>query len=267
MIKHIAEYFGELSGIINGTRRIFLYIDYDGTLVGFKKNPLDAIPSVKVKRLITSLAGIQGVILTIVSGRTIQSLLRFFGDFDKEAINWSGVHGAQIKYAGEGILIPASVKKIVPVIEELKKKIFPVIRNVPCYILEDKGFSFSIHYRKCKGGDLAYLTEIESILRENIEGRPAEVMMMKKVIELKPQGINKGKAIRYIGIKYGNETPSTNICIGDDLTDEYMFESNDTGINIKVGEDRYPDSNAGYYLKNVSEVHQFLEAIYNALKK
>lgn len=216
--------------------------------------------------MISALAGIPKVVLTIVSGRTIESLLDLFNGMDKEIINWSGVHGGQVKYMGSGVLIPAGVKKIIPVIEELKQKISGVIDNIPCYFLEDKGLSFAIHYRKCKGEELAYLEKINSELLENIEGKPVELMQMKKVIEVKPEGINKGRAIQDVRRKYGENVSSINICLGDDVTDEYLFKSNTSGINIKVGVNGHQGPGAEYYLKNVGEVHQFLDTLYNILK-
>lgn len=55
---------------------------------------------------------------------------------------------------------------------------------------------------------------------------------------------------------------SVSICLGDDLTDEYLFRSNKGGINIKVGENNNFESQAEYFLKKVDEVHWFLNKLY-----
>ena len=204
--------------------------------------------------------------MTIVSGRTIDSLLDFFQDLDTETINWSGVHGGQIKYAGSEISIPAKIKNTLPGISVLKKKVTKIINNIPCYTIEDKGLSFALHYRRCGDKDLTHLRKINSILFEYIKGRPIELLQMKKVIEVKPKGINKGNAVDNINRKYKKDIPLLNICLGDDATDEYLFKSNISGINIKVGESEYLDSEAEYYLKDVKEVYKFLCILYNVLK-
>jgi len=245
---------------------IFLFLDYDGTLVGFKKNPEDAVPSIKVKKLISGLANIPKIVLTIVSGRTIYSLLGFFQDLKTETINWSGVHGGQIKYAGSEISMPAKIKNALPGIASLKEKVTKIINNIPCYTIEDKGLSFALHYRRCGDKDLAHLRKINSILFDYVKGRPVELMQMKKVVEVKPKGINKGDAVGTINRKYKKNISSLNICLGDDATDEYLFKSNASGINIKVGESEYLDSKAEYYLKDIKEVHKFLGMLYNVLK-
>jgi len=232
----------------------------------FKKNPKDAVPSIKVKRLISRLANIPKIVLTIVSGRTIYNLLDFFQDLDTETINWSGVHGGQIKYAGSEISIPAKIKNALPGIVGLKEKVTKIINDIPCYTIEDKGLSFALHYRRCRDKDLTHLRKINPILFEYIKDRPIELMQMKKVVEVKPKGINKGNAVDTINRKYKKNIPSLNICLGDDVTDEYLFKSNTSGINIKVGESEYLDSEAEYYLKDIKEVHQFLGMLYNVLK-
>jgi len=232
----------------------------------FKKNPKDAVPSIKVKRLISRLANIPKIVLTIVSGRTIYNLLDLFQDLNTETINWSGVHGGQIKYAGSEISIPAKIKNALPGIVGLKEKVTKIINDIPCYTIEDKGLSFALHYRRCRDKDLTHLRKINPILFEYIKDRPIELMQMKKVVEVKPKGINKGNAVDTINRKYKKNIPSLNICLGDDVTDEYLFKSNTSGINIKVGESEYLDSEAEYYLKDIKEVHQFLGMLYNVLK-
>ena len=88
---------------------------------------------------------------------------------------------------------------------------------------------------------------------------------MKKVVEVKPEGINKGNAVETINRKYKKNIPSINICLGDDLTDEYLFRSNISGINIKVGESKNFESQAEYFLNKVNEVHWFLNKLYSYL--
>lgn len=180
-------------------------------------------------------------------------------------VNWSGVHGGQIKYAGCEILISAKIKEAQPEIIELKDTVSKIINNIPCYTIEDKGLSFALHYRRCKDKELIYLRKIIPILFEYTKDRPIEVMQMKKVIEVKPKGISKGDAVETINRKYKKNISSINICLGDDVTDEYLFRSNINGINIKVGESKNFKSQAEYFLKKVNEVHWFLNKLYSYL--
>lgn len=217
-------------------------------------------------KLISNLANIPEIVCTIVSGRTIYDLLELFRNLDTEKVNWSGVHGAQIKYTGCDIDITTKIKKTLPKIIEIKEKISKIINNIPCYSIEDKGLSFALHYRKCRDKNLYHLRKINSILSGFEKDKSIEVMQMKKVVEIKPKGIDKGDAIYLVKQKYKKSIPSINICLGDDVTDEYLFKSNKDGINIKVRENKYLDSEAEYYLKDIEEVHWFLEMLYDILK-
>jgi len=229
--------------------------------VGFKQKPEDAVPTDKVKDLISRLAGNSRIVLTVVSGRSVDNLLEFFKGMDTEYINWSGVHGGQVKFAGCDIEVADMVKKALPYMKELKGKISGMVKDIPCYIVEDKGFSLALHYRRCSEGELEPLEEINGFLAEYVEDRPLELMYMKKVVEIKPAGINKGNSIEIVNERYFKDITSVNICIGDDLTDEYLFCSNREGINITVGENKEFESAAGYFLKDISQVHNFLERL------
>ena len=76
-------------------------------------------------------------------------------------------------------------------------------------------------------------------------------------MEVKNSSINKGKTCsRFLLDKNFDEI----ICIGDDYTDEYMFEElpNDT-VTIKVG---IKKTKAQYYLKTPESVRAFLKKLF-----
>lgn len=199
-----------------------------------------------------------GMIITIVSGRHIESLFSLFSSFDHADVNWSGVHGIQTRFSGSSNTLTA---KTLPEIPILKDKISEIVREYPCYIVEDKEASFSLHYRKCNDKSLDLLKPIKKVLQEYVDDRRLDILYMKKVIEIKPAEINKGNTIGTINSKYGFSEDSINICIGDDVTDEDLFTANTEGINIKVGIDINTSTDAGYYLKGVSDVYWFLNMI------
>jgi trehalose-phosphatase len=118
-----------------------------------------------------------------------------------------------------------------------------------------------LHYRKCPEKILKLLVSVEKLIAGCQKDNPIEVMHMKKVIEVKPAGINKGNTINAIISHYGGSGDFLNICIGDDVTDEYLFQANPAGINIKVGDPSGPETSAGYYLKGVSDVYWFLKEV------
>jgi trehalose-phosphatase len=233
-------------------------LDYDGTLAGFRREPMDARPSKRIKEILSVLSSDPGNIVTIVSGRNIGSFLELFKGFDLTALNWSGTHGMELRFSGS-----TGVRSVKPLacISEIKDRVSRMIRSHPYFGLEDKGLAFALHYRRCPEPELTRLDKINSLIDKYRENCPIEVMHMKKVIEVKPAGINKGNTVEAVVSHYGCPRDRLVICAGDDVTDEYLFRANPGGINIKVGDPAGADTCAGYQLKGVSDVCWFLRYI------
>jgi trehalose 6-phosphate synthase/phosphatase len=246
---------------IKACKYIFLFIDYDGTLVGFKDRPDIATPPQRIKDLISKLSLSNNLIITIVSGRTVGNLLEFFKDIDTSKLNWIGVHGTEVKYKGCDIALSNEAEKAAPLIKDLKSKLIKVTSSIPCILLEDKKVSIALHYRKCGKKELSRIPGFINIIDDFVKGKPLDYLKMKKVVEVKPKNINKGSSIEIIKEKYTSLTPSINICIGDDMTDKYLFDSNTQGINLKVGAGRIKGLETEYYLKDVDDVYYFLSSI------
>jgi trehalose 6-phosphate synthase/phosphatase len=259
-MKYIKHNLKEILLKIKANKYIFLFLDYDGTLVGFKDNPDQAVPPDRIKELLLKLSLNENLIVTIVSGRTVSNLLEFFKDIDTGRLNWIGVHGAQHKYKGSGIELSPEAKKAVPLIRRLKSKLTNMTGNIPCIFIEDKKISIALHYRKCGKKELSKIPMFTDMIEDFIADKPLDYLDMKKVIDVKPKNINKGSSLKIIKSKYRNLVPSINVCIGDDITDKYLFDSNNEGINIKVGADRIKGLETEYYLKNMSEVYSFLNS-------
>jgi trehalose 6-phosphate synthase/phosphatase len=259
-MKYIKQNLEEVSLKIRASKYIFLFLDYDGTLVGFKDDPNQAVPPDRIKEILLKLSLNDSLIVSIVSGRTVHNLLEFFKDIDTDRLNWIGIHGAQYKYRSGSIKISPEVKKAVPLIKNLKSKLIDMAGNIPCIFIEDKKISLALHYRKCGKKELSKIPGLIDIIDDFVKDKPLDYLDMKKVIEVKPKNINKGNSLSIIKSKYKNLVPSINICIGDDITDKYLFDSNKKGVNIKVGADRIKGLKTEYYLRNVDDVYFFLNS-------
>lgn len=267
-IKYVKDHIIELINRIKTFEDIFLFLDYDGTLSGFRREPGDARPSKRIKKIISALADDPNVTTTIVSGRSMDDLLGLFKDFDTSIINWSGVHGLQMKFGSDVLIQSEEISFVLPKIFKIKKELSGIVNKYPCYIFEDKGVSFALHYRKCPKESIVFLDNIKDHLKKYEQDKSVEVLHMKKVIEVKPAGINKGDTIEAVsGRVVKSNFSSINICIGDDITDEYLFRANPGGINIKVGKEESRKVAAEYYLNGVSEVHWFLNKILKRKRK
>ena len=198
------------------------FLDYDGTLAPIVDDPDAAVPHPEVPALLEVLDDRSP--LWIVTGRDIEALSRFLD----QPLNAIGLHGAQ-----EGV-VSGDVSHLMT--EEAAAAIAALRRSVPNVEglnVEDKDRAFAVHYRE------ANEAEAHERLRAWIDTMPdlLDAIWGKKVVELRPDGLTKGTAVRRIADRFPDRTP---VYLGDDVTDEDAFEAlhalDRPAITIKVGE-------------------------------
>ncbi len=226
-----------------------IFLDYDGTLKSFVKNPQDAYPDKELLALIKALAANDKNTVTIISGRDKETLGRWFEGIP---VNLVCEHGVWYRPLGEDWQMIAIVsndwmKYIAPIMEEY------VVRT-PGSFIEEKNYSLVWHYRKAELDQSELrVNELRAALSGITSNHNLEIMEGNKVIEVKNGGINKGTAAQYV-IK--DEEFDDIVAIGDDWTDEYMFKGlpNDA-VTIKVG---VANTHANYKLESVNAVRKLL---------
>ena len=126
--------------------------------------------------------------------------------------------------------------------------------RTPGTFIERKQNSLVWHYRK-SDPELASdrVVEFKTVLKSLIS-EELQILDLNKAIEIISVRINKGVALNKV-LKV--EDFDFIICIGDDMSDEYMFNIlPDESVTIKVGN---KNSNAKYFIKNSFEVRKLLE--------
>jgi trehalose 6-phosphate synthase/phosphatase len=227
-----------------------LFLDYDGTLVGFKSNIELAVPDEEVYSLLKQLSSDSSNRVVIVSGRDPKTLEQWFGSLNIDMIS---EHGAWSKMHG-------SAWQSVPGLNaQWKKDIYPVLESftdrTPGAFIEEKDFSLVWHYRKVEEslGELR-TNELMNTLRYLVEDKGLQLLLGNKVVEIKNVEINKGKAV----LNFMQESEYDFImAIGDDHTDEDIFKAlPPSAITIKVGGQI---SAARYYTGDFLDVRVFLK--------
>ncbi len=117
----------------------------------------------------------------------------------------------------------------------IKAALAPVQERHPGLLLEDKGLTLALHYRQAPQL-AAYVHRLMRATASATAGDGLEVQRGKRVVEIKPAGIDKGTAVG----EYLREPPFCGrrpVFIGDDLNDEHGFAEVNRldGISIKVG--------------------------------
>lgn len=232
-------------------RRI-LFLDYDGTLVGFKNKPSQATPTPEVYAILDKLASNSNNLVVLVSGRDKETFDKWF---DKKNYYLIAEHGAWSKAPGNKWEI---IQKMDNQWKELIRPILEFYQDrTPGTFLEEKNYSLVWHYRKSDPElGIARANELKDQLTSLIANHDLEILEGNKVIEVKNSGTNKGKAALRV---MQNETFDFILGVGDDWTDEYLFkELPDESITIKVGG---RNTIASYSLDTYTDVLRFLNGL------
>lgn len=229
-------------------KRLF-FLDYDGTLVGFQNEASAAKPTAQVLSILSDLQKNSSNQITIISGRPHTDLRKWFGDTAYFLIGehgaWSNVPDGQWR---DKPSMPTSWKTPV------KRIMSKFTDRTPGASIEEKNYSLAWHYRKVHTGlGLMRAQELADALRHLLPQYDLQLLMGDKVIEVKINLLNKGKAALEV-IQHYN--PDFILAIGDDSTDEDMFfELPDSAVTVKVGNKQ---TLAKYYIEKQTDVIDLL---------
>ena len=144
-------------------------------------------------------------------------------------------------------------------LDPLRAALGPLLRSDPRLLLEDKGASLVLHYRRAPERE----EECRHVMTELLRSRPElgrfRIVFGKRMVEAVPVGSNKGAAIRaFMGeAPFAGRRP---MFVGDDLTDEDGFAvvAELSGLGIKVGEG---PTSAPYRVDTVSTLLAWLRRL------
>ncbi len=230
-------------------KKRLLFFDYDGTLAGFHNNPQKASPDEELYELLDTINAQENTELYLISGRDKDTFTRWFLH---KKYNMIVEHGVWISQKGDEFKLLEQVKndwmdKIRPVLESF-------VDRSPGTFIEEKNYSLAWHYRNTDpdfGNKRA--TELTTVLTSLIANDNLSVLSGNKVLEIKNSGVNKGRAAMRV---FAKDDYDFIFAIGDDWTDEYMFEElPDTAVTVKVGMQK---TQAKYFIKNTKRVREVL---------
>jgi len=246
-------------------KRVVIFCDLDGTLA-----PISSIPSdvriqkgtIDLLRRITE----TNAEFVIVSGRDQEFLEKQFLEHDFN-FPLAACHGAYYYSPPEeewvNLVSHDPLKWKTNVMDILKL----YTSRTPGSFIEDKGHAVTWHYRNSPSEFADFLAnKLTFELEETLTNLPAQVNRGKKVIEVKSINANKGYFVEQ-WLQRMEYLPDIVIAIGDDTTDEDMFDilQGRTDVKtfcIKVGKEK---SRARYSLPDQRTVSDFLENLLHSL--
>jgi len=243
----------ELSDTYKDSKQRIIFLDYDGTLTGFHKDPQMAVPNEELYKIIKHLTEDKKNTIVIISGRDKETLSKWFDQY--KSLAFIAEHGVWIKNPDSDWAMSDQIDK------DWMEIIRPVLENyvdrTPRSLIEQKNYSLVWHYRD---SDLDLGTqrswELKDDLKTFIANLNLEIMDGDKVIEIKNAGINKGRAALN---KLGGNPYDFILALGDDWTDEFTFNAlPEEAYTIKVGT---KSTAAKYYIDDVTAVRSLLKEI------
>ena len=242
--------------------RLWLFLDYDGTLAEFAPTPAHIEPDPGLTRLLQRLSSDPGKRLAVISGRKlddIQALVPVPGVF------LGGTYGLDIQAPSSRILHRGDAQAIRPVVERVKVRWQPLVAGQAGFFLEDKGLALALHAR------FASEAEAEQVLRLARQfaeaDLPAEAFRLlagHRFLEVAPALAHKGEAVSFLL----HEFPwpgSRLVYLGDDDKDAAAFGTVHAhgGVAVWVaGESRRPwPADADFALQSPAAVRGWLERL------
>lgn len=208
--------------------QLAFFLDVDGTLLEFASAPEAVRVTPAIPALLRDLTQLTGGAVALISGRPLDDLERLFPDLGLPA---AGQHGAERRDT-------SGVRQTTPLEEAswrfLRAEAQQAQRAHPRLLIEDKGRSIAIHYRRFPA--LAALAHWLALSLAGLSRGEFVVQRGHYVEEIKSAAADKGSAIA----RFMEEAPFVGrrpVFLGDDVTDEDGFRvvNRQGGVSIKVG--------------------------------
>lgn len=195
-----------------------LFLDYDGTLIEIASSPELAKPTQTLRNVLKNLSSMPNTQVCIITGRTQSDIQRLLGELPLKLI---AEHGSESE-------LTASCKT------EILNILNPFAALCNGSFIEEKKFAIAWHYRNAESGYLKS-RELLVLLKETAANHNLKILDGNNIIELIAKTAGKGKAVKKC---LEENLPDFILSIGDDVTDEEMFEELNRfeySITIKVG--------------------------------
>ncbi|KAJ6712105.1 ALPHAALPHA-TREHALOSE-PHOSPHATE SYNTHASE [UDP-FORMING] 6 [Salix purpurea] len=257
------------------TKNRAILLDYDGTMM--LPGSISRTPNMETVGVLNSLCTDPKNVVFLVSGRDRETLTEWFSSCEKLGI--AAEHGYFVRTDHDAewetcVSVPDFDWKS---IAEPVMKLYTETTDGSAIEAKESALAWNYKYAdpdfgSCQAKEL--LDHLESVLANE----PVTVKSGQHIVEVKPQGVRKGLVAERLleTMKLKGKLPDFVLCIGDDRSDEDMFEvisSARSGPSLSpvaevfactVG--RKP-SKAKYYLDDTSEILRMLQGLASSLEQ
>lgn len=238
-------------------RGLLLLTDYDGTLVPIRDQPEQAVLGRSMRRRLRQLTRSPAIRMVVVSGRPSEFLSRQLAEIP---VSMASEHGARYYNRTRRrwqLLVHSDRRQWLGAAIEIMEA---YATRVPASFVERKAYSVTWHYRRSPA---EFAAQQARKLREELEfimaNLPVSVLQGKKVVEVRAAEASKGHFVRWLLHTYPLREKEAILALGDDETDEEMFQALPTGtLTIKVGPGK---TTARYRIERQDQLLAFLKRL------
>jgi trehalose 6-phosphate phosphatase len=227
-----------------------LFLDFDGTLAEIAEHPDDVNIHPPLPSTLAAVSEALDGALAIVSGRPLRQIDALLAPL---TLPVAGLHGLERRDAGGRVVRAESPAGE---LESARRALAEFVRGAPDLVLEDKGLTLALHFRRAPTRRAECRRAVDRALAKG--SGALHVLEGKMVYEIKPTGVDKGKAIAaFLGEPpFAGRVP---VFAGDDVTDEdgFALVNGRGGVSIRVGDGTA--TRAGWRAASVDEFLDWLD--------
>jgi trehalose 6-phosphate phosphatase len=241
-VPHLSRNWERIAARIRSSRRVAVFLDFDGTLVRIAPRTNQVRLAAKTRRILERLVQNSRVTLAVISGRRRVELQRHI---DIPGIHYFGLYGWE--HTRKATLPPAARKALPRAWTKLSSHLY----EYPSVWIENKRNSLSVHLLDTP---LKFQDRVRREIRSVLKPFQRNLYLFENLrdVEIVPRTIpDKGAAVRAFLAKPAFRSAFP-IYFGDDLSDEPAFAAARRGISVVVGSAR--PTHAQFHLRSPAEV-------------
>ena len=219
--------------------RLWLFLDYDGTLADFADTPDEILPNSEVISLIEELHATPWIRVAVISGRRLSHIEQLV---PVSGILLAGTYGIEMKLPSGERVERVARERIRPTLDAIKPRWADLIAPHEGFYLEDKSWAIALHARFAED-DVAeqVLDAARRQAADQIDSDRFRILGGHKFLEVGPRLAHKGKTIAYLVEAYA-WPDALLLYVGDDDKDEEAFEiiQKHGGLAVVVSEQPRP---------------------------
>jgi len=205
---------------INEAERLWLFLDYDGTLAELAPTPEHVNPDPQLIDLLTRLVSHPRLRVAVISGRRldhVQKLLPVPGAL------LTGTYGVELQTPEGKRIDRLPYDRLRPALNALKPQWESLIAGREGFFLEDKSWALALHARFADDAEVeSVLAEASRLATQTMSSGPFRLLGGHKFLEIGPELAHKGRTVDCLLDRYPwpNALP---LYLGDDDKDEEAF--------------------------------------------